>query len=103
MRFFLLNGTYEERIFHTVMQRDQWFQILMGAQRRQLGRLHGTKEDEDAWADADPRAPTTEAAQSLGDLTPEEKEAVMLDLRPPSAGRTERRSPDTRDCQGGDK
>ena len=88
VRFFLLKGTYEERIFHTVMQRDQWFQILMGGQRRQLGRLDSKKEDEDAQAqaDADPRAPTDEAAQSVGDLAPEEKEAVMLDLRPPSAG-----------------
>ena len=54
VRFFLLKGTYEERIFHTVMQRDQWFQILMGAQRRRLGRVPGENElAEGDSADAD--------------------------------------------------
>ena len=39
VRFLLLNGTYEERIFHTVMQRDQWFQILIGSKKKELGLL----------------------------------------------------------------
>jgi superfamily II DNA/RNA helicase len=38
VRFMLLKGTYEERIFHAVMQRDQWFQVLIGAKRNELGR-----------------------------------------------------------------
>ena len=29
VRFMLLKGTYEERFPHAVMQRDQWFQVLM--------------------------------------------------------------------------
>jgi hypothetical protein len=37
VRFLLLKGTYEERIFHTVMQRDQWFQILIGSKGRRAG------------------------------------------------------------------
>ena len=37
VRFMLLKGTYEERIFHAVMQRDQWFQILIGSKRKELG------------------------------------------------------------------
>ena len=39
VRFMLLKGTYEERIFHTVMLRDQWFQILIGSKRRELGEI----------------------------------------------------------------
>src|SRR6185437_10845501 len=39
VRFLLLKGTYEERIFHTVMQRDQWFQILIGSKKKDLGVL----------------------------------------------------------------
>jgi hypothetical protein len=37
VRFLLLKGTYEERIFSAVMRRDQWFQVLIGAQKRALG------------------------------------------------------------------
>jgi ERCC4-related helicase len=38
VRFRLLKGTYEERIFHAVMQRDQWFQVPIGSKRNELGR-----------------------------------------------------------------
>jgi hypothetical protein len=41
VRFMLLKGTYEERIFHAVMQRDQWFQVLIGAKRKELGQIDG--------------------------------------------------------------
>ena len=34
VRFMLLKGTYEERIFHAVTQRDQWFQVLIGSKRK---------------------------------------------------------------------
>jgi superfamily II DNA or RNA helicase len=82
VRFFLLKGTYEERIFHTVMQRDQWFQILMGAQRRKLGRPQQDDEGKDFEADDALLQETKEAEHSIGSLTPYEKEAVMLDLQP---------------------
>jgi hypothetical protein len=85
VRFFLLKGTYEERIFHTVMQRDQWFQILMGAQRRHLGQI--TEEEKDSIAEDERmlQEAKTESEMGIGSLTPEEKKAVMLDLRPSSA------------------
>lgn len=82
VRFFLLKGTYEERIFHTVMQRDQWFQILMGQRRRQLGYIREEDEEPERTADADLLRDTYEAEHSIGSLTPEEKEAVMVDLQP---------------------
>lgn len=82
VRFFLLKGTYEERIFHTVMQRDQWFQILMGSQRRQLGTV-GSIDGPDTGDPPDPGlAMDSSMEHSIGKLTPKEKETVMLDLRP---------------------
>jgi hypothetical protein len=82
-RFFLLKGTYEERIFHTVMQRDQWFQILMGERRKQLGRLPADDDGEGGAADASLLAEAQdEADRGVGQLTEKEKRAVMLDLRP---------------------
>lgn len=75
VRFLLLKGTYEERIFHTVMQRDQWFQILIGSKKKELGLLPDEAEqevDQDRIADDG----------STGGLTDAEKERVMLDLRP---------------------
>lgn len=75
VRFLLLKGTYEERIFHTVMQRDQWFQILIGSKRKELGLL---PEDAEQEVDQD-RIPDD---GSTGTLTEEEKVRVMLDLRP---------------------
>jgi ERCC4-related helicase len=75
VRFLLLKGTYEERIFHTVMQRDQWFQILIGSKKKELGLLPEEVEqevDQDRIADDG----------SAGALTNAEKVRVMLDLRP---------------------
>ena len=75
VRFMLLKGTYEERIFHTVMQRDQWFQILIGSKKRELGQLPEEIEQE---------VPQDQIADdgSGGALTDAEKRRVMLDLRP---------------------
>ena len=82
IRFFLLKGTYEERIFHTVMQRGQWFQILMGDRRQELGRISEDERD-DQKIDAELLEQTgQETDAGTGYLTPEEKEAVMIDLRP---------------------
>lgn len=81
VRFLLLKGTYEERIFHTLMQRDQWFQILIGSKRRELGHIEPDEGDgPTAAADADNIS--VEDEDERGRLTPEEKAAVMLDLRP---------------------
>jgi hypothetical protein len=82
VRFFLLKGTYEERIFHTVMQRDQWFQILMGQGRRKLGRPQQEDEGKDLEVDDALLQETKQAEHSIDSLTPDEKEAVMLDLQP---------------------
>ncbi len=82
VQFFLLKGTYEERIFHTVMQRDQWFQILMGQKRKSLGRLREEDEYPEGTADADLLRDTEKAEYTVGSLTPEEKKAVMVDLQP---------------------
>ena len=75
VRFLLLNGTYEERIFHTVMQRDQWFQILIGSKRKELGLLPAEVEAE---VDQD----RIEDDGSSSALTEGEQARVMLDLRP---------------------
>lgn len=75
VRFMLLKGTYEERIFHTVMQRDQWFQVLIGSKKKELGALPEQVEqeiDQDRIVDDG----------STGALTNTEKARVMLDLRP---------------------
>ena len=75
VRFLLLKGTYEERIFHTVMQRDQWFQVLIGSKRKELGQLPD---------DADTEVAQDRIAENEGGgaLTDAEKRRVMLDLRP---------------------
>jgi ERCC4-related helicase len=75
VRFLLLDGTYEERIFHTVMQRDQWFQILIGSKKRELGQL---PEEADVEVAQDRFA----ESERGGGLTESEKARVMLDLRP---------------------
>ena len=75
VRFFLLKGTYEERIFHTVMQRDQWFQILIGSKKKELGLL---PEQVDQEVEQDQIADDSLA----GTLTDDEKARVMLNLRP---------------------
>jgi ERCC4-related helicase len=48
VRFFLLKDTYEERIFHTVMQRDAWFQVFIGSKRKELARGVDVDVDEAA-------------------------------------------------------
>lgn len=75
VRFLLLKGTYEERIFHTVMQRDQWFQILIGSKKKELGLLPEEVDQEVA-------QDQIEDDGSGGALTDNEKARVMLDLRP---------------------
>jgi len=79
VRFLILKGTYEERIFHTVMQRDQWFQVLIGSKRRELARLD---EESPGGETGDTGHETLVDETDDGRLTPEEKSAVMIDLRP---------------------
>jgi hypothetical protein len=80
VRFMLLKGTYEERIFHTVIQRDQWFQILIGSKRRELGEIKDGDEDGKEGTGSDTE--DIEEVSERGRLMTEEKQAVMLDLRP---------------------
>ena len=75
VKFLLLKGTYEERIFHTVMQRDQWFQVLMGSKKRALGEI---PENGDGEVPQDRIA----SEEIGGTITESEKARVMLDLRP---------------------
>lgn len=74
VQFFLLKDTYEERVFHTVMQRNAWFEILIGSKRKELGKQ---LEDE-----AEGEARDVELGDDVGQLTAEERGKVMLDLRP---------------------
>lgn len=83
VRFFLLKGTYEERIFHTVMQRDQWFQILMGQKRKSLGQISSDEDGVEALeAELFHNIYTTAEHGSTSSLTPEEKDAVIVRLQP---------------------
>ena len=41
----------EERIFHTLVQRDQWFQILIGSKGRELGQLKPNEDGGESDAD----------------------------------------------------
>ena len=75
----LLKGTYEERIFHAVMQRDQWFQVLIGSKRKELGR---GDDDEAATKSSDIDDGPVDVVDEVGRLSLEEKMAVMIDLRP---------------------
>jgi hypothetical protein len=77
----LLKGTYEERIFHTLMQRDQWFQILIGSKRRELGHIE-PDDGNTPTAATDTDDISVEDEDERGRLTLAEKAAVMLDLRP---------------------
>jgi len=79
VRFMLLKGTYEERIFHAVMQRDQWFQVLIGSKRKELGQ---PDDDELASKAEDVDDGPVDVPDETGRLTPEEKASVMMDLRP---------------------
>ena len=73
VQFFLLKDTYEERVFHTVMERDAWFQILIGSKRRELAKAIDTELDE---------VPAIELGDEGGRLTNDEAKRVMIDLRP---------------------
>lgn len=79
VRFMLLKGTYEERIFHAVMQRDQWFQVLIGSKRNELGRAD---DDKAALQPVDIDDGPIDVGDEAGRLSLEEKAAVMIDLRP---------------------
>jgi len=79
VRFKLLKGTYEERIFHAVMQRDQWFQVLTGSKRKELGQID---DDELLSAQGDLDEGAIEDRDDSGRLTEQEKLDVMIDLRP---------------------
>jgi hypothetical protein len=79
VRFMLLKGTYEERIFHAVMQRDQWFQVLIGSKRKELGQVD---DDELLLVAHDVDEGDIDDRDDAGRLTDEEKSAVMIDLRP---------------------
>jgi hypothetical protein len=63
------------------MLRDQWFQILIGSKRRELGEIKPESE-EDPGASSEAEGPQVEDDLERGRLTPEEKTMVMLDLRP---------------------
>ena len=80
VRFLLLKGTYEERIFHTLMQRDQWFQILIGSKRRELGATVQLNDEALETGDQDE---SFLEEHDRGQLTVEECKAVMLNLAPP--------------------
>lgn len=73
VQFFLLKDTYEERIFHTVMQRDAWFQILIGSKRQELAGNVEEDPSEDS---------NLEITEESGRLTPEERRRVMIELQP---------------------
>jgi hypothetical protein len=75
VKFLLLKGTYEERVFHTVMQRDQWFQVLMGSKKRALGEIPENGEEE-------VQQDRIASEEIGGTITEAEKACVMLDLRP---------------------
>lgn len=79
VRFMLLKGTYEERIFHAVMQRDQWFQVLIGSKRNELGRAD---TDETAMKSRDVDDGAIDMSDEAGRLSADEKAAIMMDLRP---------------------
>jgi SNF2 family DNA or RNA helicase len=78
VRFMLLKGTYEERIFHAVMQRDQWFQVLIGSKRKELGQ----PDDDETAMKAEDVDDGPVILDEAGRLTMEEKASVMIDLRP---------------------
>jgi len=78
VRFLLLKGTYEERIFSSVMRREQWFQVLIGAQKRSLGK---SQQDEDTSADGSDEV-IPEVAEVDSALTQKEMQSITMDLRP---------------------
>lgn len=74
VQFFLLKDTYEERVFHTVMQRHAWFEVLIGSKKKELAK--GVDADEDE------KATGFDAEEETGTLTARERERVMLNLQP---------------------
>ena len=79
VRFMLLKGTYEERIFHAVMQRDQWFQVLIGSKRKELGQ---EDDDDAAMKSQDIDDGPIDMPDEEGRISLDEKNAIMMDLRP---------------------
>lgn len=73
VQFFLLKDTYEERVFHTVMERDAWFQVLIGSKRQELGRSVEAEVNEAAPIDL---------ATDGGRLTFAEATRVIVNLQP---------------------
>ncbi len=78
----LLKGTYEERIFHTVMLRDQWFQILIGSKKRELGTLPDEAGEQVVRDEQEITQDRIDDSTAGGALTEWEKARVMLDLSP---------------------
>lgn len=74
VQFFLLKDTYEERVFHTVMQRHLWFEVLIGSKKKELAK--GIDEELEPSNDVDLGIDET------GQLTDAERAHVMLDLSP---------------------
>lgn len=74
VQFFLLKDTYEERVFHTVMQRHAWFEILIGSKKKELAKGIDVDEGHEAQDLA--------GEEETGRLTAEERSRVMLDLQP---------------------
>lgn len=65
-------------MFHTVMQRHLWFEILIGSRKKELAKT--IEVDTDTADDADT------GPEEIGTLTAEEREKVMLDLAPRPTG-----------------
>ena len=80
VRFLLLKGTYEERIFHTVMQRDQWFQVLIGSKKKEMGTI----DSEGLLSSGDIDEGGISENETAGSLSEEEMQKIMIDLRPGS-------------------
>ncbi len=78
VRFMLLKGTYEERIFHTVMERDLWFQVLLGSTKRELGKSEDLLDNRDE--DENPMEEF--GLVDMGRITQEEQQAIMFNLVP---------------------
>lgn len=76
VQFFLLKDTYEERVFHTVMQRHLWFEVLIGSKKKELAKSIDTGDESDVATDVDA------GEEERGALTRAERERVMLNLEP---------------------
>jgi ERCC4-related helicase len=81
VQFFLLKDTYEERVFHTVMQRHLWFEVLIGGKKKELAKAFDVDEAAiESGGDAD------YGNEELGCLTRQERDRVMLNLEPMITG-----------------